>query len=440
MKNEQKVMNRGLVVVGAILIQICLGAVYAWSVFTEELITPISQGGDYGFTATQTAGIFSASLATFAVVMVIAGRLQAKLGPRPLAVAGGIVLGAGYIFGGFCGQTFAGQLLWIGFVSGAGIGLVYMVPIAVCVKWFPDKKGMITGLAVAGFGFGAVLWIKLAGSWWGGLLNTTTVFGLPGVQSVFVIYGSLFVVLILQGSTVMVNPPAGYRPRGWEPPPPDSSAGVSGAFDMTGRQMLKTPQFYGLWLIFMGSSIAGLMVISCIRLFGIDALQASQAAENAEMAGRMAGTAMASYAILNGLGRIAWGTISDKIGRKLALTAICALQGIMMLVFFRMGGTEVGLIVGASIIGFNYGGNFALLPAATADFFGNTNVGTNYGWVFLAYGVAGIAGPEIAGHFKDVAKGAGVGAWSTPFIIAGIACLVAAAIALALKAPKRTTP
>ena len=437
MENEQKVMNRGFVVVGAILIQVCLGAIYAWSVFTKELITPLDQGGHYGFTAKDTAYIFSASLASFAIVMVIAGRLQAKFGPRPLTIVGGIVLGAGYILGGFFGKTFAAQLLWIGFVSGAGIGLVYVVPIAVCVKWFPDKKGMITGLAVAGFGFGATLWVKLAGSW-GGLLDTITISGLPGVQSVFVIYGALFVVFILLGSTVMVNPPAGYVPRGWVPPHPDSAAGASGALDMTARQMLKTPQFYGLWLIFMGSSIAGLMVISCIRLFGIDALQASNAAENAKLAGTTAGTAMASYAILNGLGRIAWGTISDKIGRKLALTAICALQGIMMLVFFKMGASKIGLIVGASIIGFNYGGNFALLPAATADFFGNKNVGKNYGWVFLAYGVAAIVGPVIAGHFKHAAKGGGVGAWSIPFIIAGVACLVAAAIALTLKAPKRS--
>jgi len=438
MENEQKVMNRGLVVVGAILIQLCLGAIYAWSVFTPELTTPLEQGGAYGFTATQAARIFSASLATFAIVMVLAGRLQAKFGPRPLAVAGAIVLGAGYILGGLFGKTFAVQLLCVGIVGGAGIGLAYVVPIAVGVKWFPDKKGMITGLSVAGFGFGATLWVKLAGSWFGGLLNTTPILGLPGVQSVFIIYGIVFVVLTLLGSIVMVNPPAGYRPRGWEPPAPDSSSGASGAIDLTSRQMLKTPQFYGLWIMFMCSAVAGLMVIYCIKLFGIDALQASKVTDSAKTAGKMAGTAMASYAILNGLGRIIWGTVSDKMGRRLALIAMCALQGVIMLLFFRMGGTQMGLIVGACVIGFNFGGNFALFPAATADFFGNKNVGTNYGWVFLAYGVAGIAGPEIAGHFKDVAKGGGVGAWSTPFVIAGISCLVAAAIGLTLKAPKRS--
>ena len=146
---------------------------------------------------------------------------------------------------------------------------------------------------------------------------------------------------------------------------------------------------------------------------------------------------MAWYAILNGLGRIVWGTVSDKIGRKIALFLMCLFQGIIMLFFLKMGGSKAGLIIGACIIGFNFGGNFALFPAATADFFGNKNVGTNYGWVFLAYGVAGIAGPQIAGYFKDAAQSGGVGAWGTPFIIAGISCIIAAIIALFLKAPKK---
>lgn len=435
---ETKIGNRWLVVIGAILIQLCLGAIYSWSVFTKKLTTPLAEGGIYGFTATQAAWIFSAGLATFAVVMVAAGRLQAKIGPRPLAMAGGIVLGLGYILGGFFGKTFITQLIFIGIVGGAGIGLGYVVPIAVGVKWFPDKKGMITGLAVAGFGFGATIWVKLAGSWFGGgLLNTTNVFGLPGVQSVFVIYGFIFLVSVLLGSLVMVNPPEGYKPQGWEPPKPTDTTKATGSINLSANEMLKTPQFYMLFLMFLGSALAGLMVIYCIRLFGIDALQASAVPSDAATAGAIAGTAMAWYAILNGLGRIAWGTVSDKTGRKTALFLMCLFQGIIMLLFFKLGQSEMGLIIGACLIGFNFGGNFALFPAATADFFGNKNVGTNYGWVFLSYGVAGIAGPQVAGFFKDQAVGGDVSAWSTPFIIAGVACLIAAVIALALKKPEQ---
>ena len=210
MQNKQP-LNRWLVVFGAILIQLALGALYAWSVFTKILTDP---EGIYQFTATQTAWIFSAGLATFALVMVLAGRWQAKTGPRLMTILGGLLLGLGFVLGGFFGSSFWAQFICIGIIAGAGIGLAYVVPIAVGVKWFPDKKGMITGLAVAGFGFGATIWVKLAGSWFGGLLNYAEVFGLPPVQSVFVIYGFVFAALVLLGSFVMVDPPKGYRPEG----------------------------------------------------------------------------------------------------------------------------------------------------------------------------------------------------------------------------------
>ena len=252
-----KPFNRLCVVVGAVLIQLALGAIYAWSVFTAQLTDP---NGVYSFSASETAWVFSAGLATFAIVMVLAGRLLSRVGPRALAVAGGLLLGTGYLLGGFLGNSFWLQLLCIGIIGGAGIGLGYVVPIAVGVKWFPDKKGLITGLAVAGFGFGATIWVKLAGSWFGGLLNTTSVFGLPGVQSVFVIYGVIFALLVLAGSAVMVNPPEGYRPEGWTPP--ESGTGShDGDVDFSAREMLLTPQFYMLWSVFIFSALAGLMVI-----------------------------------------------------------------------------------------------------------------------------------------------------------------------------------
>jgi len=449
--SAQPVMNRWLVVIGAILIQLCLGAIYAWSVFTTTLKASPESGG-YGFSATQTQWIFSAGLATFALVMLFAGRWQAKAGPRTVAVVGGLVLGAGYILGGFIGKTFISQLVCIGIIGGAGIGLAYVVPIAVGVKWFPDKKGMITGLAVAGFGFGATIWVKLAGSWvWeGGLLaKADGLFGLPSVQAVFVIYGIAFLILVLLGSFVMVNPPAGWKPAGWNPMGPSNGGKkLAAVADLGTGQMFATPQYWGLLLMFTGSALAGLMVIGCIRLFGVDSLISNGVVtgdvlkEVRDTAGTIAGTAMAWYAILNGLGRIVWGTVSDKIGRKVALFLMCLIQGIMMLAFYQVGASKIGLIIGACIIGFNFGGNFALFPAATADFFGNKNVGTNYPWVFLAYGIAGIVGPQIAGFFKDAAPVAqtvaevSATAWRTPFIIAGVACLVAAVIGLVLKAPK----
>jgi MFS family permease len=435
MTNTPAPFNRWLVVAGAILIQLALGAIYAWSVFTARLTDP---AGPYAFSASETAWIFSTGLATFAIVMVLAGRWLPRVGPRALAAAGGLLLGGGYVLGGLFGDGFWLQLLGIGVIGGAGIGLGYVVPIAVGVKWFPDKKGLITGLAVAGFGFGATIWVKLAGSWFGGLLNTTSVFGLPGVQSVFVIYGIVFALLVLAGSIVMVNPPDGYRPAGWSPPHAKDGT-HQGAVDFPAREMLRTPQFYMLWSVFMFSALAGLMVIYCIKLFGIDALEFRGVAD----AGAITGTAMAWYAIFNGVGRIAWGSVSDRIGRKAAIILMATLQGMVMLMTYHVFisyGMVTGFIVAAALIGFNFGGNFALFPAATADFFGNKNVGSNYGWVFTAYGIAGIAGPLLAGHFKDAAQGTAYPiVWMIPFIIAGAACLLGALIMALTSRPRRAS-
>ncbi len=430
---ESRFFNRWLVVVGAVLIQLALGAIYAWSVFTALLTDP---AGPYAFSASQAAWIFSAGLATFAIVMILAGRWQAKAGPTIVAFTGGLVLGAGYILGGLLGSGFWAQLFFIGIVGGAGIGLAYVVPIAVGIKWFPDKKGVITGLAVAGFGFGATIWVKLADSWFGGLLNTATLFGLPGVQSVFVIYGVLFALLVMGGSLVMFNPPAGYRPAGWTPPPP-SPDHATGADDLTPREMLRRPQFYLLWTLFMFSALAGLMVIYCIRLFGMDAL-AYHGVENAAL---VTGTAMAWYAIFNGLGRIAWGAISDRMGRRAAIIAMLIAQGIVLLAIYHgfiSAGASAGFIVAAALIGFNFGGNFALFPAATADYFGDRNVGTNYGYVFTAYGIAGILGPQLAGLFRDAAGATATPIfWMAPFLIASGMCFLGALI-MVLSRPRRT--
>jgi len=427
---EGKLMNRWIVVIGAILIQLCLGAIYAWSAFTKKLTE-----SPFDFTKTQTQIIFSVGLAAFAVVMaLIAGNWQKKVGPRIVALTGGIVLGLGYVIAGLSGASFAGILIGVGLLGGAGIGLGYVCPIAVCVKWFPDKKGLITGLAVAGFGFGALIWIKLTSGFEFGPVNLTPgwkgLFGMGwGVNQVFILYGILFAVLVALGSLAMVNPPAAWLPQGWTPPS-GAAARSTGGQDFTVLQMVKTPQYWALFITFMVGATAGLMVIGVIKLFGIDALTGNGI--TTDRANIITGTAMGLfYALFNGFGRIIWGSLSDVIGRKNSIILMSAVQGVMMIAFFYIGGTEIGLYLGATIIGFNFGGNFALFPAATADFFGNKNVGTNYPWVFMAYGVGGVVGPILGGAMGD-AK-----AWMWAFVPAGIACLVAAVlIAFIMKTPR----
>ena len=422
---EKKVMNRWLVVVGGILIQLCLGAIYAWSAFTKKLTE-----APFDFTKLQTQIIFCVGLASFAVVMaLIAGRWQKRVGPRIVAMTGGIVLGLGYLFAGFAGNSFAGILIGVGVLGGAGIGLAYVCPIAALVKWFPDKKGMITGLAVAGFGFGALIWIKLTSGFQFGPVDLTPGWsGLYGagwdVSDVFKLYGILFAVLVGLGAMVTINPPDGWLPSGWSPS--TTNAANSGGVNFTTRQMVKTSQYWILFSTFTVGALAGLMVIGIIKLFGIDALTANGI--EISRANVITGTAMGLfYALFNGLGRIAWGTVSEKTGRKNAIVLMSSLQGIMMILFYFIGGNEIGLYVGAAIIGFNFGGNFALFPAATADYFGNKNVGLNYPWVFLAYGVGGLVGPFLGGAMGDAKI------WIWAFVPAGVACLIAAGLALVLK-------
>jgi len=406
---EQK--NRWLVVIGAVLIQLALGAIYAWSVFTNAL-----KEAPFNFSTSQTQAVFSAGLVTFAVVMIFAGIAMKKYSPRKMAITSAIVLGGGYILGGLFGSDFWSQLLFIGIIGGAGIGIGYVVPIAVGMKWFPDKKGLISGLAVAGFGFGAVGWVKIAGSWFG-LIDKL------GVQKVFFYYGLAFAAMVLIGSIWMVNPPANYKVKGIKEVKTKKAAKEK---DVQWKDMIKTWDFWSLWLMYMIGSIAGLMVIGTIKLFGIDTLQG--AGMTVALAGAAAGTAMAWYAVFNGLGRITWGKISDTIGPKLSLLLNFAIQGVLMLTLFNMGKSGLMLAVYTSAIGFNYGGLFALFPVSTAKFFGTKNVGSNYPFVFTSYGVAGIVGPLLGGFVRDA-----TGSFLMAFIPAGIACLVGAGIAMTIK-------
>lgn len=414
--SEEKVMNRWLVVVGGILIQLCLGAIYAWSVFTPSL-------ADAGWTKAQTQFVFSAGLVSFAVIMVLAGYyLMPRLGPRKLAITGGVVLGLGYLLGGLVGKTSVPLLVFfIGIVGGAGIGLGYVVPIAVGMRWFPDKKGLITGLAVAGFGFGAMLWVKLAGAW-GNLITTI------GLSNTFAIYGIVFFFLVALGGIWMVFPPEGWRPVGWTPPPPKAGQ-ISEGTNMTAGQMLKRPQFYMIFLMFVFSAGAGLMTIGLMKLFPKESLQAAGMDEAAASA--VAGTAMAVFfSLANGFGRIAWGSLSDKLGRKASVMIMCATQGIFVIAFTKMACTPVLLYMGALLIGFNFGGNFALFPTITADTFGARNIAQLYPLVFLAYGVGGIGGPILGGRLGDL------GNFPLAFTICGVLCLAAAGITAGVKPPK----
>ncbi|MGE4518984.1 MAG: OFA family MFS transporter [Desulfobacteraceae bacterium] len=412
----QKVMNRWLVVFGAVLVQMCLGAIYAWSVFTPGLI-------DAGWTTTQTMAAFSAALVSYALVMVLAGFQLERFGPRALAICGGLVLGTGYIIAGlFGGTNFWMIFLFIGVMGGSGIGIGYVVPISVGMKWFPDKKGMITGLAVAGFGFGATGWVKIAGSV-GKLIENY------GLSNTFLIFGIAFAILVTLGGLTMVDPPEGWLPEGYEPEN-ENGSGESGSevVDISGKQLLSTPQYYLMFVTFIFGAGAGLMTIGLIKPFGINALGAT--GMEVVKASAVAGTALAILSIANGLGRIIWGIISDKTGPKLALMIMMIIQAVTLFLFNFMAGAENLFYIASAIIGFNFGGNLALFPTLTAELFGTANVGKNYPMVFLAYGIGGILCPIAGGKLGDMGK------YPLAFTLSAILCIVGFFLISMIKKPK----
>jgi len=333
---------------------------------------------------------------------------------------GGAILGLGYILAGlFGGTSLIGLTIFIGLIGGAGIGLAYVVPIAVGMRWFPDKKGMITGLAVAGFGFGAMLWVKLAGAW-GHLIDNV------GLSTTFIIYGVAFAIMVIIGGLWMKFPSEGWIPVGFKGDAFKRSGGTCEEWEFSCKEMFFTPQFYLIFLTFVFSAGAGLMSIGLMKLYPMEALMNNGLSE--VEASAIAGTAMAVFfALANGLGRIVWGIVSDKIGRKKSIIIMTATQGIIVILFTYMAGNEILLYLGATLIGFNFGGNFALFPSYTADTFGAKSVGMNYPFVFLAYGLGGLLGPILGGKLGDT------GNFSLAFTISGVAVLIGTVLTIMVK-------
>ena len=458
--SEGKVFNRWLVVLGALVIQVSLGAVYIWSVFQSPLKALFPS-----WTEAQVTLPAQLVLAAFALAVIFGGRFQDRFGPRIIATIGGLVLGLGLILARFTGSFESSMaLFWLvvtfSVLGGLGIGMAYVCPIATCVKWFPDKRGLITGLAVAGFGAGAFFFAPLAkGLIAGGKYQIlgANLFGLPklGVFSTFMTLGVIFLVAVVLAAQLLRNPPAGYKPAGWNPPQP--AAGTAPVkTDFTPGQMLKTPQFWLLWLIFFAGCTAGLQVImKASPVWQSNAIGASTPPVDPTTFGAIgsaAAMAVSILAIFNALGRIFWGKVSDSIGRKTTLIimlVICA-AAMFALDFFR---TYALYLVGISVVGLCFGGYLALFPAFTADYYGTRHYGINYGWMFSAYGAGGIVGPFLAASLMrvsakvpyQVTDAAGnvteklftVGSYRLAFFVAAAMCVAAVLLALLIKPPRK---
>ncbi|MFX1417476.1 MAG: OFA family MFS transporter [Promethearchaeota archaeon] len=387
MSEEQKVRNRWIVVIGAIMIQLALGTIYSWgtlTIFVSPYLNEIRE---------VTVYIFGVGLLSFAITMIFAGKLQQKYGPRNIAILGGILMGGGVIISAFM-TTFIGLLITYGIIFGMGIGFGYVCPIASASKWFPDKKGLINGIAVAGFGAGSFIFnyvIKALANPTGletdhpNFVSTVS----PNIPLMFIILGIVYLVLIIGGAMTLSNPPEGWKPENWVPPPPSVESGISG-LEFERKQTIKLPQFWMLWAAFILSAMSGLMVIGSYASFA----KTVDASENfIYIIGTADFVLIGSLAALfNGIGRILWGKLADLITYQKAMLIMFSTQTILLLLYFTTNFSELYFLIITCAIYFCFGGNFSLFPTATADLFGSKNLGPNYGIVFTAYGIAGFIG------------------------------------------------
>ena len=296
--------------------------------------------------------------------------------------------------------------LTYGVIGGVGLGLGYIVPVATLVRWFPDKRGMITGIAVAGFGAGALATAPIA----------QRLIASAGVPDTFLILGIAYFAIILLAAIVMKNPPEGYAPAGSKP----SRAGGPAARDFTLRQALRTWQWYALWLILFLNSTAGIAIIS----------QASPMAQEISRVSVSAAAALVGIiSIANGSGRFLWAWFSDAIGRKAVFLTMFLLQAVAFLLLSQVAGF-VSLAILEFMILLCYGGGFGTMPAFAADYFGAADIGSIYGLMLTAWGAAGVVGPTLIAQVRQA-----TGHYQGALRIMAVITLVSAAVPLFLRPP-----
>src|SRR5712691_5955332 len=400
----------------AVFMQVLLGVIYSWSIFRA----PLAQL--HGWTKAQTIAPYRYSILTFAAGMILAGFWQDRKGPRMVASVGGFLLGTGCLLAAWIGDTVGGLVLAYGVVAALGVGFAYVTPIATCIKWFPDKRGMIVGLAVMGFGVGPLVFGPLLQS----LIGADPAQLHATIPRTFLILAAIFYIGVIGAAQVYRVPPAGWKPAGWTPP-----AGRAAAVEIAPRGMIATWQFYALWAVyFLGTSV-GLTAIG-----EATPLLQEMARTSAAMS---AGAALGIMSIFNGVGRLAWGSVSDRLGRRPALLAMCVVSVAACMGFLRSASGFWMLLAGLCLAAFAYGGYLALMPSFTADYFGPKNVGANYGLVFSAWGVCGFLVPGYFAGVMDRARLAGdlAGGYHEVYWKLAALAIVGAAVTAFLRAPLR---
>jgi len=396
-------MNRWFIAVAGIVMQIALGAVYAWSVFR----IPLTRA--YGWSISQVTLTFELAILMVGLAAFAGGMWMKRTSPRRLAVVGGLAYGLGVILAGQARGHLGLLYLTFGVLGGLGLGLCYIVPVATLIKWFPDKRGMITGMAVAGFGAGALVTAPIAER----LISSV------GLPSTFGILGSAYLVAVLASAFFMENPSEGYRLAGWQP------AVVPGTQDnrrdLALGEALRTWQWYALWAMLFLNTMAGISIIS-------QAAPMSQ--EIARTSAATAAGLVGIISIANAAGRFLWAWLSDFLGRARVFQCMFLVQAIafVLLSFVHNFGMLAILLF---IVLLCYGGGFGTMPAFAADFFGSRNVGAIYGLMLTAWGFAGVCGPTMIAHVRQ-----STGRYTEALDVIAAIMLVSAVLPFVIRPPK----
>jgi OFA family oxalate/formate antiporter-like MFS transporter len=401
--------GRWFLVAAALLLQFSIGAVYAWSVFSKAL----ASAPPFQLSKLEASLPFEVTIGMIFIGTYIGGRIQDRKGPRVVALTGGVIYAIGVLLASFAGSRDELWLLVLGYgvISGFGLGVAYIVPIAMLQKWFPDRRGLITGLAVGGFGFGAVLTSPVAQR----LISND-----PDVPTkAFLPLGIAYLVLSLIGASFFKNPPENYHVPGYVPA--TSGRVVDSGKDYSEKEALRTPQWYLLTAILTLNVTAGIALIS------------QAAASATDIAGySVAGAAavVGVLAIFNGGGRIVWAAVSDYMGRMPAFAAMLGLNGLCLLLLPHAGNPALFFVL-AAVVYLCYGGGFGTMPATAGDYFGVRHAGAIYGLMILGWSLGGVIGPVIASALIGEGKHYGV-AYTT----LGVIALVSVALTFITKMPR----
>jgi len=423
MTDNSHATNRWLIAAMGTILQLCLGTVYAWSFFQNPLVAC------YKCSNAAVTGVFSIAICFLGIAAAWGGMNLGRFGPRKLAMTGAALFGAGYFIAAAAIHLNSLALLYIGYgvIGGIGLGLGYVTPVATIAKWFPDKKGLVTGMVVMGFGFGALLMSKILAPTF---VNATTseVFPNGDYSTVFMYLGAVLLAAALIAAAFLKNPPAGYAPEGYTVEARAAAGAGQGGEGPSRSRAILSGRFAMMWLVFFCNIAAGIAIISLQSPMMQELWKRFDPSIPGDMRVAYGATLIAVSSLFNGAGRFLWGGVSDRVGRVQTFRVMLATEIAAFIALIFTGNPWIfgGLICWVLLC---YGGGFGTMPSFVLDVFGPRLMPVVYGVILTAWSAAGVAGPLMFAAIKDRLPLERASAWS--FAIAAAILVTGLVIALA---------